>query len=179
MDPPPLSLADVTHDTDFTIDTSLDPDTQGLFLPEDPEDGSTHDHTVTDTENVDIDTTFDDAAVSAIKASLSQAQAQADLANNTLTGIIENQDLIGTEDHPIENATVHMAPYSRAERTESSPHPEHLLFPIKEMFMEWFDGEKSWCHYVQRRTTTPAKRSEERIKARLRAHEKMLMGECP
>jgi hypothetical protein len=155
----------------------------------------------------DVETTLDDAAVSAIKASLSQAQAQAHAhshANDTAAGNNEHVDATtpgnvnehehldpsladagrdghhnvagrtGDEESPTVNPPVHHAPYSRQVRDESMPHPEHIQFDNRTMFEEWLEGERSWCHLVQRRTTTPEKRAEERIKARIKAHEKMI-----
>jgi hypothetical protein len=78
---------------------------------------------------------------------------------------------------PITNPTIHLAPFSRPDRDDDSPHPEHIRFPTKAEFESWFAGEDSWCHFVQRRVTTPEKRSEERAKARIRAHERALAGE--
>jgi hypothetical protein len=46
-------------------------------------------------------------------------------------------------------------------------------------FDVWFEGESSWCHFVQRRTTTPEKRAEERLRARIKAHERMLATMSP
>jgi hypothetical protein len=77
---------------------------------------------------------------------------------------------------PITNPTIHLAPFSRPERDDDSLHPEHIHFPTKAEFESWFAGEDSWCHFVQRRVTTPEKRSEERAKARIRAHERALAG---
>jgi hypothetical protein len=181
MDPPPLSLADVAHDSDFPIDPVLDPDNQDLFLPEEPADPSKRHDTLDAANGINhddhLEAGLDDAAVSAIKASLSQAQAQADLHHANGSNTVATAYGAGTEENPIENPTIHMAPYSRPERGEGTPHPEYMVFPMREMFLDWLKGESSWCHFVQRRTTTPAKRAEERMKARLKAHEKMLMGE--
>ncbi|GFZ48565.1 hypothetical protein JCM24511_06313 [Saitozyma sp. JCM 24511] len=80
---------------------------------------------------------------------------------------------------PITNPTIHLAPFSRPERDDDSPHPEHIHFPTKAEFESWFAGEDSWCHFVQRRVTTPEKRSEERAKARIRAHERALAAMTP
>ena len=161
----------------------------------------------------DVETTLDDAAVSAIKASLSQAQAQAHAQSHANDGtadahahehehehgdatpahdVLDHLDpslndsgkegfmsaaaagRTGDEDAPTVNPPVHHAPYSRQMRDESTPHPEHIQFNNRAMFEEWLEGERSWCHLVQRRTTTPEKRAEERIKARIKAHEKMI-----
>lgn len=77
-------------------------------------------------------------------------------------------------------AEAQFAPFSRPIRTEGqTPHPEMLAFTNRAEFDVWFEGESSWCHFVQRRTTTPQKRAEERLRARVKAHEKMLASLPP
>ncbi|GMK54775.1 hypothetical protein CspeluHIS016_0113610 [Cutaneotrichosporon spelunceum] len=73
----------------------------------------------------------------------------------------------------------HMAPFSRPQRDDTTPHPELLSFTNRAEFDVWFEGESSWCHFVQRRTTTPEKRAEERLRARIKAHERMLASMAP
>lgn len=168
------------HDSSFPIDPSLDADNEAdLFLPEVPGDDASNDH------QHEV-ATLDDAAVSAIKASLSQAQAasraQDRIDSSTIDGpanldTIDEDNRTGTEDNPIANPETHIAPYSRVIRDDDWPLPEHQTFTTREMFTEWLEGESSWCHFVQRRTTTPQKRAEERVRGRIKAHEKMLMGE--
>lgn len=73
----------------------------------------------------------------------------------------------------------HMAPFSRPTRDDNTPHPELLAFSNRAEFDVWFEGESSWCHFVQRRTTTPEKRAEERLRARIKAHERLLATMTP
>lgn len=73
-------------------------------------------------------------------------------------------------------ASAHIAPFSRPQRDDSTPHPENMAFANRAEFEVWFEGESSWCHFVQRRTTTPEKRAEERLRARIKAHERMLQS---
>ena len=81
-------------------------------------------------------------------------------------------------DDAIRNPVSHMAPFIRPQRGDDTPHPEQLLFKARGDFEEWLGGESSWCHYVQRRVTNPEKRAEERLKARLRAHDRILAGKA-
>jgi len=123
---------------------------------------------------------LDDAAVSAIKASLSQAQAQAKASrvHPRAEGSGGNGEKTGQEDNPTVDPPIHTAPYSKPDRDDATtPNPEHILFTTRYLFNVWLEGESSWCHFVQRRTTTPEKRAEERMKARIKAHEKMIMSE--
>jgi hypothetical protein len=76
----------------------------------------------------------------------------------------------------VRNPVSHMAPFIRPQRGDDTPHPEQFLFKGRDDFEEWLSGESSWCHYVQRRVTNPEKRAEERLKARMRAHERALAG---
>lgn len=76
----------------------------------------------------------------------------------------------------VRNPVSHMAPFIRPQRGEDTPHPEQFVFKGRDDFEEWLSGESSWCHYVQRRVTNPEKRAEERLKARMRAHERSLAG---
>jgi hypothetical protein len=85
----------------------------------------------------------------------------------------------GRASSPTINPTTHLAPFSRPNRDENTPHPEIIQFTNRAEFEMWFAGEDSWCHFVQRRVTTPEKRSEERARARQKAHEKALAGELP
>ncbi|WWC64684.1 uncharacterized protein I303_107295 [Kwoniella dejecticola CBS 10117] len=81
----------------------------------------------------------------------------------------------GQEHNPIPDPPLHIAPFSRPSRTvEDTPLPLFLTFGSRPDFLRWLDAESSWCHFVQRRTTTPDKRSAERLQARIRAHERSL-----
>lgn len=77
----------------------------------------------------------------------------------------------------VRNPTSNLAPFIKPQRTDDSPHPEQILFHTRPDFETWLKGESSWCHYVQRRITNPDKRAEERLKARIRAHERAVAGE--
>lgn len=79
-----------------------------------------------------------------------------------------------TGDEAIQNPVAHLAPFIKPQRGEGSPHPEQLVFRARDDFEEWLNGESSWCHYVQRRITNPEKRADERLKARIKAHERNL-----
>ena len=79
-------------------------------------------------------------------------------------------------DDAVRNPVSNMAPFIRPQRGDDTPHPEQFLFKGRDDFEEWLSGESSWCHYVQRRVTNPEKRAEERLKARMRAHERTLAG---
>lgn len=82
--------------------------------------------------------------------------------------------------HPSVNVAIaHVAPLTRPNRDDQTPHPEILDFQCRADFEQWFQGESSWCHFVQRRTTTPEKRAKERLRARIKAHEKMLSTMTP
>lgn len=59
-------------------------------------------------------------------------------------------------------------------RPHDAPCPEQLAFNSKAEFKQWLHVESQWCHFVQRRTTTPEKRAIERLKAREKAHENLL-----
>ncbi|WRT70328.1 uncharacterized protein IL334_007326 [Kwoniella shivajii] len=85
----------------------------------------------------------------------------------------------GQENNPINNPSLHIAPFSKPIRDESTPLPLYLLFDSKANFIRWLDAESSWCHFVQRRTTTPDKRSAERLQARIRAHNRSLEAMNP
>ena len=184
------SLA-VMDSSSFNIDpalTAADPDmflTESLKVNGDP---------ISDEQNNGMD----DATVSAIKQSLSEAQAHADkearLKRTKRTrGAAKAEKLkddreeeevapavpgrLGESSNPVTDATIHLAPFSKANRQDDDPHPEHMQFVTKSDFDIWFAGETSWCHFVQRRTTTPEKRAQERMRARRAAHEKALAGE--
>jgi hypothetical protein len=77
----------------------------------------------------------------------------------------------------VTNPASHLAPFVKPQRGPDTPHPEQLLFTSRMEFDHWLSGESSWCHYVQRRVTNPEKRADERLKARMRAHERTLAGE--
>lgn len=76
----------------------------------------------------------------------------------------------------VHNPSTNLAPFIKPQRQEDSPHPEQIYFAARDDFEEWLKGESSWCHYVQRRVTNPEKRADERLKARIRAHERALAG---
>ncbi|OCF61215.1 hypothetical protein L486_00861 [Kwoniella mangroviensis CBS 10435] len=91
-----------------------------------------------------------------------------------------DDDQLGTEGNPIPNPTLHIAPFSKPDRQiGSTPLPLYLQFPNKGQFLRWLDAENSWCHFVQRRTTTPDKRSAERLQSRIRAHNKSMEAMTP
>jgi len=153
----PYNLATATED--FQIDPSL-ADDEGIFLPED------------DQEPIEPEATqaeLDEATASAITASLAEACQQQ--VATPATG------RLGDEKTPNPNPIIHLAPFSKPNRGENTPYPEHLEFINRADFEVWLSGESSWCHYVQRRTTTPEKRAEERMRARLKAHERALAGQ--
>jgi hypothetical protein len=79
-------------------------------------------------------------------------------------------------DEAIRNPVAHLAPFIKPQRGEDTPHPEQLVFQARDDFEGWLNGESSWCHYVQRRVTNPEKRADERLKARLKAHQRTLSG---
>ncbi|WWC71920.1 uncharacterized protein I206_105879 [Kwoniella pini CBS 10737] len=86
----------------------------------------------------------------------------------------------GQEHNPIHEPPLHIAPFSRPSRSiEDTPLPLYLHFGSKNHFLRWLDAESSWCHFVQRRTTTPDKRSAERLQARMRAHQRSLNAMTP
>ena len=146
----PLNLA--TAAETFDIDPALTDDDQGLFLP------------MEDNGIIPPHAEIDDATATAITASLAEASQQC------------FSPVVGDEYTPNTDPIVHAAPFSKPNRNERTPYPEHLLFPARAKFEIWLSGESSWCHYVQRRTTTPEKRAEERMRARLKAHERALAG---
>ncbi|WVF73016.1 hypothetical protein IAT40_007834 [Kwoniella sp. CBS 6097] len=86
----------------------------------------------------------------------------------------------GEENEPITDPILHLAPFNKPARNESTtPYPEYYIFASREKFTQWLEAESSWCHYVQRRTTTPDKRSAERFQARIRAHNRQLEAMTP
>ncbi|WVW86052.1 hypothetical protein I302_108090 [Kwoniella bestiolae CBS 10118] len=88
--------------------------------------------------------------------------------------------LPGCEGNPISNPPLHIAPFSKPDRQAgTTPLPLYLLFQDKTQFLRWLDAESSWCHFVQRRTTTPDKRSAERLQSRIRAHNRSLEAMTP
>ncbi|KAK8853123.1 hypothetical protein IAR55_003824 [Kwoniella newhampshirensis] len=140
-----------------------------------------------------------------IKASLDHAQAQAEAeaqaqaqahdvstptSNDAYPSGEENGQVrgrlprggsgkLGEEDNPITDAPIYQAPFSKPERGDDSPFPQNYLFDSRAQFEKWLAGESSWCHFVQRRTTTPDKRSAERLQARIRAHNRALEAMTP
>ncbi|CAK9785989.1 hypothetical protein CC85DRAFT_285681 [Cutaneotrichosporon oleaginosum] len=120
----------------------------------------------------------------------SQAQNQSQNSNHEMQhqNQTQNQNQSQGQNAPTEGVHVpvsvnmsasHMAPFSRPHRDDSTAHPELLSFTNRAEFDVWFEGESSWCHFVQRRTTTPEKRAEERLRARIKAHERMLATMSP
>ncbi|WVQ84339.1 hypothetical protein IAT38_006491 [Cryptococcus sp. DSM 104549] len=85
----------------------------------------------------------------------------------------------GEERSPIPSPPPAPAPFARPDRTDATPNPVHYVFTGRAEFDEWLEGENSWCHFVQRRTTTPDKRSAERLQARIRAYNKTLEAMTP
>ncbi|ORX40698.1 hypothetical protein BD324DRAFT_654461 [Kockovaella imperatae] len=163
------SLSAVDSST-FDLDPSLNSTDTDLFLSQLKNDGDeTNDHGI------------DDATVTAIKQSLSEAQAHADRQAQEIDGKSGSSQSgqLGSEGNPIINPTVHLAPFSKPERAEGALCPEHYKFPSKAEFDIWLAGESSWCHYVQRRTTTPQQRADERMRARVKAHERALQALTP
>lgn len=79
-------------------------------------------------------------------------------------------------DDAVQNPATNLAPFIKPQRQEDSAHPELIYFAARSEFEEWLKGESSWCHYVQRRVTNPEKRAEERLKARVRAHDRAIAG---
>lgn len=77
--------------------------------------------------------------------------------------------------HDIPDPTISIIRYARPPDT---PHPEEFSFATKQEFETWIEGELCWCHYIQRRVTTPQKRAEERVRAREKAYEKKMACEC-
>ena len=152
-----LNLVKPEHD--FQIDPALADDTD-LFLDEGYDLATNINQISQAAHQLEVD----EATASVLKASLAKATS---LDSTSIT----NQD--GTV---FINPTVYHAPFSKPMRDENTPFPEHYAFSTRAEFNIWLAGESSWCHYVQRRTTTPAKRAEERMRARLKAHERALAG---
>lgn len=69
-----------------------------------------------------------------------------------------------------------LALYGRPLRDDNTPHPEMIDFNSKTDFELWLEGELAWCHYIQRRITTPQKRAAERAKARDQKYYKAVYG---
>lgn len=124
----------------------------------------------------DINAKVDSAAAAAAAA----AQAQAGSSNGTGTAGPRTHSqaykrrLLSEE--TIHHPQANIAPFIKPQRDAASPHPEQILFATRGAFEEWLKGESSWCHYVQRRVTNPEKRADERLKSRIRAHERALAG---
>ncbi|WVO12466.1 hypothetical protein L204_100065 [Cryptococcus depauperatus] len=93
---------------------------------------------------------------------------------------IGHQHMLGSESNPIMDPPVCSAPFQRPIRShETTPSPVYYTFIDRAMFDVWLEGESSWCHYVQRRSTTPDKRSAERLQTRLAKYEKKLEAMSP
>lgn len=147
----PINLHDAQSAYTMQIDPMLQDDDE-LFLPEDPQGQS----------QADID------AVQAITASLKQANGVASDGEEEQQG-----------DQRVRDPPPHIAPFSRPTRREGAVEPEYMVFTSRDTFESWLGGESSWCHFVQRRTTTPEKRAEDRMKARVRTYEKSLSSSFP
>ena len=161
----PLNLASADE---FPIDPALDDEEDGgLFLSVDEKDEL---HPSTAEHDPSTQYEIDEATASAINASLAEASKQ--VAHSP-----SHDDQVGDESRPIISPFVHSAPFSRPDRDENTPHPQHLVFTNRAEFEAWLEGESSWCHYVQRRTTTPEKRADERLRARIKAYERTLAGD--
>ncbi|KAL1409967.1 hypothetical protein Q8F55_003966 [Vanrija albida] len=186
-DPPPLNLAGVTHVDDSLIDPSL-AHAADFFTAA----AEAHDQK------------FDDELARAAVAAAHHHQQQLDggLAQHLVAGLVDSvgdagvgvgvgvgvsteaalahlQPQLDTQQLPLITPPAHIAPFSRPQRDDNTPHPEILAFANRAEFEVWFEGESSWCHFVQRRTTTPEKRAEERLRARIKAHERMLANMTP
>ncbi|WVR07775.1 hypothetical protein IAU60_004818 [Kwoniella sp. DSM 27419] len=158
--------------------------------------GSDHDARRHENGGLDSEPSHDDFAA-VIKASLAHAQAAASAstsepaagvqssvgtsANHETSSLVESiyRDRLGEEQNPIRNPTLNVAPFNRPNRDDNTPHPQYHLFNNRGDFNRWLDAECSWCHYVQRRTTTPDKRSAERLQARIRAHNRQMAALDP
>lgn len=177
-------------------------DGDGIFLPEDDEtndqNGRQHHHADGPTDHeIDAaihnasnsllvhDSTSIDHGDSLIDPSLmvdAQHNASSDIkrplgVDDSSTHLHRSAKRRMLSEDAITNPTSHLAPFIKPQRGEGTPHPEQLLFTSRTEFETWLAGESSWCHYVQRRVTNPEKRADERLKARMRAHERSLACE--
>ncbi|UOH83599.1 hypothetical protein LQV05_006332 [Cryptococcus neoformans] len=85
-----------------------------------------------------------------------------------------------SEQNPIHNPSVCPAPFIRPDRHDGiTPSPIYYVFADRTTFNAWLEGESSWCHFVQRRSTTPDKRSAERLQTRIAKHNKKLEAMTP
>ncbi|ORY26694.1 hypothetical protein BCR39DRAFT_540463 [Naematelia encephala] len=165
MSSQPLNLHDATR-VDFPIDPNLQDDDDGLFLPEDP-----------DVIQPPAPSQADFDAVEAITASLKQANEASIVGSGPL--LTEDGGVPGDQHNIIHDPRPLIAPFVKPDRSDDTPHPEYIMFSSRVLFEAWIKGESSWCHFVQRRTTTPDKRSVERMRARERAHERSLANLPP
>jgi hypothetical protein len=125
---------------------------------------------------------MDEATASAIKASIDNSHAQQHAhyheQDRLDAGFDDYNFLPGEEENPTISPAPQHAPFDKPNRIEgTTPCPEHFHFSSRAEFDLWFAGETSWCHFVQRRSTTPDTRAEERMKMRIRAYERALAGE--
>ncbi|OCF38142.1 hypothetical protein I316_00366 [Kwoniella heveanensis BCC8398] len=119
------------------------------------------------------------SAIASASASASKkSKAKSEAPTRDLGAIFDAKP--GEEAEPITDPILYLAPFNKPHRDEATtPHPEYYLFASREKFRQWLEAESSWCHYVQRRTTTPDKRSAERFQARLRAYNRQLESMTP
>ncbi|EIW72270.1 hypothetical protein M231_04954 [Tremella mesenterica] len=125
---------------------------------------------------------IDDVAANALTATLAEAHAREAEAvererSQEELPPIPSASMIDPD--VIRHPRVYMAPYDRPERGDDTPHPVKYAFDTRAEFQVWFEGESSWCHYVQRRKTNPEKRAEERMKTRVKNYEKNLAALPP
>ena len=168
----PFNLAGIASSSDFVIDPTLSAeDAAEYFLnhtgDEKPDTADVEE--TFDADAIPVDQDIDDATVIAIKESLSQAQARDEALQKT-------EGKTGDAENPTRNPPSFYAPFAKFEREEDTPNPENIVFDDRAKFNEWLGGESSWCHFVQRRTITPERRAEERLKARKKAHDKAVSG---
>ncbi|BEJ11383.1 hypothetical protein CspHIS471_0108050 [Cutaneotrichosporon sp. HIS471] len=192
MSDPPLNLAGVPHVDDSLIDpqlaaeaffdTKFDPDfaAAAVAAAQPQYAGGDFQMGVGVGVGVDVNGNVGVGVPMQIGVDMSQSVLDAGLDNGLDNGVLSpnsSQD-DGVHVH-LPMTSSHMAPFSRPQRDDTTPHPELLSFTNRAEFDVWFEGESSWCHFVQRRTTTPEKRAEERLRARIKAHERMLASMAP
>lgn len=181
LDPEGLFLPhdDVGHDhtgpTPLEIDAAIKNASDSLMQHHDSSslDGPSHGGVLDHGGHV-----IDPSLMDSLDAHVDLTAAKAESSNGTTIRRTHNQAYKRKllPDDAIEHPQANLAPFIKPQRTAESPHPEQLLFGTRNAFEDWLKGESSWCHYVQRRVTNPEKRAEERLKSRIRAHERTLAG---
>lgn len=169
---------------DHNIDPSLREGSQQLFnlIDEKPDDLDGHIH-IPQQSSEHEQNRIDEATASAITASLAESLQSPIISDPiatqdpNITHALHHLEDGSNEDNPIYSAPPQIAPFSRPERNENTAHPLYYQFESREEFDAWLRGESSWCHFVQRRSTTPEKRAEERLKAREKLHERIVSGQ--